>query len=128
MGTVLLKEISIILTDAGIDHYIDPDIKRFGGNKPYYTIKRSPRRIFFTDFYKHGFLQAITPKKFTPENIWELYKIQSEIDDANSFTSYAAHYILKIPYAKSDKNIDLINSKYTCLDKKDFFIDIGQGR
>jgi len=58
----ILKAVSMVLSDAGIKHYIDSEIKRFGRNRPYTGIFRHKRCLFFTHHYDDGYIQAITPK------------------------------------------------------------------
>jgi len=127
VATKLIQTISTILTEAQIEHLIDPDLKRFDGNKPYYALKKSPRRILFTDFFRHGFLQAIVPNTLAPETVNHLYGIQGQKDPANEYCNYSHHYLLRIPYTKFKDDV-LIGGKYYCHDKKGFFIDVAKKR
>ena len=119
----IMKEISAILTEAKIDHYIDPQIKRFDGNKPYFGIYRSPKRLFFTHSFERGLVQAITPKKLTPKKIERIYGINGKGDIWNKNYGSKTHYVLDIPI-KNEK----LNGKYKVDSKKTFFIDLALAR
>lgn len=127
MVTTLLDEISLALNEAGVEHFIDAQVKRFDGNKRYISIKKSPHRILFTDFFEHGYLQAIAPLDLSPQDVQRMYNIGSEKDAANEFSPYPHHYILRMPYTVADGKA-LLNGTFEVHEKKQFFIDVAKRR
>jgi len=119
----ILNNISEILDKRNINHYVDPKIKTYDGSKPYLGIYRSPKRLFFTYYYKHDYLQAIAPKKMTPEKIKIMYRIDGEGEVWDKNYKSKTHYVFNIPLRNGK-----INGKYTLQDRKDFFIDIALAR
>ena len=118
----ILKAVSRILTESGIGHYIDPEVKKFGRNRPYLGIFRHGRCLFFTHYYEDGYIQAITPKIMPPKKIKELFDIEGEDNWGDDYRS-KAYYVLDIPLMK-----DKLNGKWTIQDKKDFFVTIATNR
>jgi hypothetical protein len=121
-NSYILKDISRILLEARIKHYIDPEVKRFGGSNPYLGIFRHKRCLFFTHYYEDGYIQAITPKIMPPKKIKELFGIEGEDNWGDVYRS-RAYYVLDIPLTT-----DKLNGKWTIQDKRDFFVTIATNR
>jgi hypothetical protein len=118
----ILKDISRILSDAGIKHYIDPEIKLFGGKRPYLGIFRHKRCLFFTHYFEDSYIQAICPKIIPPKKIKDLFGIEGEDKWGDSYRS-KTHYVLDIPLVN-----DKLNEKWTVQCKRDFFVEIATNR
>ena len=118
----ILRDICRVLVEANIKHYVDPEIKRFGRNRPYTGIFRHKRCLFFTHYYEDGYIQAITPKIMPPKKIKELFGIEGEDNWGDGYRS-KDYYVLDIPVI-----IDKLNGKWTIQDKRDFFVTIATNR
>lgn len=118
----ILKDISRILTEEGIKHYIDLEVKRFGGSRPYLGIFRHKRCLFFTHYFEDGYIQAIVPKTMPPQKIKQVYEVDGK-DNWADFVGYKRHYVLDIPLSN-----DKLNGKWTVQDKRDFFVTIATNR
>ena len=123
----VLHEISRILTEGNIEHYIDPKVKRFTGNEPYIGIFQSKRKRLFIHFFEDDFIEAITLNNLPPEEIEKRYGIKGEVSIRDRHYYSAKSYLLEIQITRNAEN-KLINNKYTLQDKKDFFIDIAKVR
>jgi hypothetical protein len=118
----ILAEISGILSQAGIAHYIDPKIKRFGTNRPYLGIFATRSARLFIHYYDDGYIQAVVPKLMPPETIKEIFAIEGEDKQGENYNS-RLYYVLDIP-VENDK----LNGKWTIQEKRDFFVEMAQRR
>jgi hypothetical protein len=126
--TAAIREISLILTEVEIKHFVDPRVKSWGG-KPYIGIYRSPRRLFFTHFYEDSFIEAMTPRILPPTEVEKRYGIKGEVDKyGDDFYGSRSHYVLHIPITGGKEDPALINGNYMFGDKKSFFTDIAKDR
>jgi hypothetical protein len=118
----ILEDISRILSEAGVKHYIDPEVKRFGGRRPYLGIFRHKRCLFFTHYFEDSYIQAICPKVMPPKKIKELFDIEGDDNWGDAYRS-KTHYVLDIPLSNSK-----LNGKWTIQGKRDFFVTIATNR
>ena len=123
----VLHEISRILTEGNIEHYIDSKVKKFNGKRPYIGIFKSKLKRCFIHFFEDDFIEAITPKNLPPEEIEKRYGIKGEVSINNRHYYSAKLYLFEIQITRNAEN-KLINNKYTLQDKKEFFIDIANLR
>jgi hypothetical protein len=123
----VLHEISRILAEGNIENYIDPKVKAFNGKRPYIGIFQSSHKRFFIHFFEDDFIEAITPKYLSPEEIEKRYGIKGEVSMGDRHYYSAKNYLFEIQITRNAEN-KLINNKYTLQDKKDFFIDIANLR
>jgi hypothetical protein len=118
----VLGRISNILSQAGISHFIDPKIKRFGSNRPYLGIYKTTRRLLFTHYYEHSYIQAIIQRITSPDDIRNVFGIEGEDNWGSNYKS-KTHYVFDIPLMN-----EKLNGKWTVKEKADFFVHIAQGR
>ncbi len=119
----ILKAVSIVFSYARIKHYIDPEIKRFGGSRPDLWIFRYKKCLFFTHYYEDSFIQAITPKIMPPKKIKKLFDVKKEDNWWGDNYRSKAHYVLDIPLSNNK-----LNGRYTMQDKREFFVTITNNR
>jgi hypothetical protein len=97
MTDLLLRQISGLLERAGIPHYVGQQEKTWRLGR-YFGIYRNQKCLYFTHYVDGNFLEAITPRRLSPDEIEARYDIRCE-GDPEDYKSYLSktHYVLKLP-------------------------------
>jgi len=120
--TDLLRQISELLTTAGIRHSFKEMKTCWVGR--YFGIYKHEKCLYFTHYIAGNFLEAITPRRLSPDEIEAQYDIRCE-GNPEDYKSYLSktHYVLKLPLRNG-----LLNGRFSISEKQDFFVAIAEMR
>jgi hypothetical protein len=120
--TELLRQISELLTTSGIHNF--PKEEKTCRVGIYFGIYKHEKCLYFTHYHHDNFMEAITPRRLSPDDIEARYDIRGE-GDPEDYVSYRSktHYVLKLPLTNG-----LLNGRFTIPEKRDFFVEIAKMR
>lgn len=119
--TEILQQISAVLEENGIPHYLDEQKKNYSGD--YYGIYKNRRCLYLLHNIDKNFIAVITPRSLSPEEIRATYGIECERDQEDTHYKSITHYVLRIHLRNG-----LLTGQFRIADKKHFFIKITRMR